>query len=214
MTDENRFFRYIWRFNALVVACIGLAAAWTVAGGLLNPFRPEPPPKGGFAPVPRGAEQGFTYRLDGHGQHRLVGQEELIALNRWKGSPETYGLKHMEVRQYSSTFVTTNSVNLLAVDQKTAHSHWVFAGYNRAIIADDAVYDTVPVNPAQTPAQASALVITVVDADTDKDGELTDKDKQSLYVYRPGMPAATRLLAANLILSTGQAGNDRYLVVL
>lgn len=218
MTDENKFFRYIWRFNAIVLAGAAIAAGGTIIYNLANPWRPaEIAPAGHFAPVPHGAEKGFTYRLENHGERRLIGREELIALDRWNGSPESYGLQHMELRS-SVSYTSARSVNLLAIDQSTVESHWIFRGYNRAILSDDPVYDVipspiVPFEPGPARSSAIALVITVVDADTNKDGELTEKDRQSVYVYRPGTAEAVRLLTADFIVSRQQSGNDRYLVV-
>jgi len=219
MTDENKFFRYVWRFNAIALACVAIAAGGAIIFNLLNPWRPaEPTPAGHFAPVPHGAEKGFTYRLESHGERRLVEREELIALDRWNGSPQSYGLQ--EMRLTSASYIERlRSVNLLAIDQNTVESHWVFRGYDRAIITDDTVYDAVPSGPAvpwgpgAALPSAIALVMTVVDSDTNKDGELTEKDRQSLYVYRPGATEAVRLLTADLIVSRQQSRNDRYLVV-
>ncbi len=222
MADENKFFRIVWRFNALVLACAAIAGGGTIIYNLLHPWRPvEPAPVGHFAPVPRGAEKGFTYRLESHSERRLIGREELIALDRWNGAPETYGLQHMELRasvSYGASYISTRSVNLLAIDQSTVESHWIFQGYDRAILADDSVYDVLPspifpLGAGPTPSSAIALVITVVDSDTNKDGELSEKDRQSLYVYRPGEAEAVRLLTADLIVSRQQSRNDRYLVV-
>jgi len=38
MTDENKFFRYIWRFNAIVLACVAMAAGGAMLYGILNPM--------------------------------------------------------------------------------------------------------------------------------------------------------------------------------
>jgi hypothetical protein len=56
-------------------------------------------------------------------------------------------------------------------------------------------------------------VIHTIDADTNKDGALTNKDQQSLYLYRPGVGLAVKLLDADLVLSTAQADDAHYLVV-
>jgi hypothetical protein len=215
MTDENKFFRYLWRFNAVVLACAGIVVAGGMLYSILNQWRPaEPtPPAGHFAPVPQSAEKEFTYRLQSSAERHVVGQEELIPLGRWNGSPETYSLGHISSGGYVEE---TRSPNVLAVNQVTVESHWIFKGYNRNIIANDLIYEAVP-NPVPPitgqPASAIALVMTVVDADTNNDDELTEKDRKSLYVYRAGAMEAARLLTADLIVSRQQSGNDRYLVV-
>ena len=214
MTDENKFFRYVWRFNAIILACIGIAAAGAMLYSILNPWRPaERTPAGHFAPVPQSAEKEFTFRLQSNGERHVVGREELIALGRWNGSPETYSLGHISSGGYVEE---TRSPNVLAVNQVTVESHWIFKGYSRNIIANDLVYEAVASRaPSALGQQASAiaLVMTVVDADTNKDSELTEKDRQSLYVYCDGTTEAVPLLTADLIVSRQQTGNDRYFVI-
>ncbi len=214
MTDENRFFRYVWRFNAVVLACVAMVVGGAMFYTTLFPWRSvEIAPAGHFAPVPQNAEKEFTYRLQSGGERYVVGREKLIALGRWNGSPESYSLAHASSGRYEET----RSPNILAVDQVTVESHWIFKGYNRNITADDLVYESVPSPVPPTPDQvaspAVALVMTVIDADTNKDGELTEKDRKSLYVYRAGAIEAARLLTADLIVSRQQIGRDRYLVI-
>lgn len=218
MTDENKFFRYLWRFNAVFLAGVGLVVACGAIYSVLTPWRSdEPAPAGHFAPVPRAAENEFTYRLESNGQRRAVGQEVLIALERWKGSPETYGLQELSSpsARYDSR---SRSVNFLAVNPSTAESRWVFDGYGRMIIGGDLIDSVippipVPLVPGQVTSPAIALVMTVVDADTNKDGELTEKDRKSLFVYRAGAIKAVRLFTADLIVSRQQTDNYRYLVI-
>jgi len=211
MTNKSRLFRYLWRFNAVVLAGIGIAVACVVAFSVLDGWRSDQPaPAGHFAPVPQGAEKTFTYRLESNGVRQQVGQEELIALGRWAGSPESYGLSRGVSERVSPQ---SNRVNLLAVDQATAESHWLFKGYDRAIVADEVVYDTISQRPDHSSSSPVALAMLVIDSDTNKDGELTEKDRQSIYIYRPGEAGAVRLLTADLIVSHKQTSNDHYLVI-
>jgi hypothetical protein len=224
MTDENRFFRYLWRFNALVLAGLGIAGACAAIGSFLFPWRPaELAPKGGFAPIPAAAEKEFTYRLEDGGVSQWVGQEGIAALERWKGAPASYGLemKVMIAASSSRRWAGNRNVNMLAVNSGDASSHWLFKGYDRAILSDDLIY------PGRTTAEqsadryaplefrsaATALVMTVVDADTNGDGDLSEKDRQSFYVYRPGTGDPVKLFTADLIKSAHQTGPSSYLVI-
>ncbi|HWY64097.1 MAG TPA: hypothetical protein VNX61_02705 [Rhizomicrobium sp.] len=212
MTYENKFFRFLRRFNAIGLAAIGVVVACGVALAILTPWRPaELAPTGRFAPVPHDAEKAFTYRLENNGKRRRVGQEELVALDRWRGSPETDGVAESAVS--SARYVQSRRVNLLAVDQVTAESHWLFKGYDRAIVADDTVYDSISLRRDQASSSPIALVMIVADSDTNKDGEMSEEDRQTLYVYRPGTAQAVRLLTADLIVSRLQTSDDRYLVI-
>ena len=117
-------------------------------------------------------------------------------------------------------------VNLLAVDTRTSASHWLFHGYDRMILTEDAVYELAPADTNRSSptiisangtgrgAQlAIALVLQTVDADTNKDGKLSAKDEHSLYVYRAGASEVVKIIAADDFLSTQQIGLDKYLVV-
>lgn len=114
-------------------------------------------------------------------------------------------------------------MNLLAVDGTNGSGHWLFHGFNREIVSEDTVTRTgdrsdsvavaIPGNIATSRASAIAIVVHTIDADTNKDSALTDKDKQSLYVYRPGMGFATKLIDVDYLLSSTQTNGARYLVV-
>ncbi|HWA89764.1 MAG TPA: hypothetical protein VG889_07005 [Rhizomicrobium sp.] len=216
--DQNNFFRWVWRFNALALAGGGLFILGMAAISLLSAPIFQAPPEGHFTPVPNGAEKDHTYRLSP--LQLSVGGEVLFQLGRWDGAPNKYGLADITVRS-PSEYGGPNTVNLLAVDGATGAGHHLFRGYDREIVSWNAVTrpgdkpDSVPVpgQPIASGPAAIALVIRTIDADTDKDGALTAKDKQSLYVYRPGDGLATKLIDVDYLLSSDRTDGAHYLVV-
>lgn len=138
--------------------------------------------------------------------------ESILSLHKWKGAPRSYGLadKMPESSVYASA---VDGVNLLALNDVTGAGHWLFHGYKRAILSEEGVNreNAVPV-PGYVP-NVIALVIQTIDADTNSDGELTEKDRQSLYFYRPGMQFAEKFLDADYIVSRGQTDTNGFLVV-
>ena len=228
MTDDNKFFRWVWRFNALVVAVAGLGVlalvGFSFAATLMRP--PYDKPAGGFTPVPPAAEQNATYRIEessyGIGGITLVSggvRERMLALRRWEGAPSSFGLANAIVERTSQSYVgreAVNAVNLLILNVETGDSHWMFAGYHRAIVTGEPVY---PVDPYITEASQAPsippgfMVLLVRDSDDNHDGKLDDKDRISLYAYRAGTPAPIKFLTADLIISTRQIGADKYMVV-
>ena len=64
MQEDNKFFRFVWRVNAVLLALAGLAVvvlvSWELVANLLRP-RYEPVPEGNFRPVPRGIWGRDTY---------------------------------------------------------------------------------------------------------------------------------------------------------
>ena len=202
MQNAEKYFRYLWRFNAVTMAVIGFAVVVAVVANLLSTLwsAPHSGAVGNFAPVSMSAEHGYTYGL-ARDALRLSGtREELFALKRWKGAG------------YGASSANAQDVNLLIVDDGDATSHWLFRGYDRTILSRDEVHasDVADIN-AYSPVVA--LVLTVLDADTNKDGRIDGKDRQSLYVYRVGGASAVKFFTADDVLSARQVGTDRYLVI-
>jgi hypothetical protein len=202
--QAEKYFRYLWRFNAVVMAVIGFAVVVAFVANLLSPLwdGPRYGPTGNFAPVPKSAERGYSYRLV-RDAIRLSGtREQIFVLKRWKGNPDGYGASSSDAQD----------VNFLVVDDSNAASHWLFHGYDRTILSRDEVYasDVADFN-AYSPVVA--LVLTVLDADTNKDGRIDGKDQESLYVYRVGGASAVKFFTADHVLAARQVGSDRYMVI-
>lgn len=217
--EQNRFFRWVWRFNALILALGGIFLVVMAAWSLFAPRWGEEP-SGHFTPVPKSAEQDHTYRLS-----RLslaIGREALFQLGRWEGAPQTYGLATMKVSSENARYNGPDTVNLLAVDERSGAGHWLFHGYGREIVSEEAITMKLTpeiaavFSPNAAPANGEvtiALAIRTIDADTDKDGALTAKDRQSFYVYRAGTGFATKLTAVDYVISSEQADDTHYLLV-
>jgi hypothetical protein len=196
MRDASKYFQYLWRFNAVVMAVIGFAIVAAFVTNLLSSLwnAPDSGAAGSFAPVPRSAEHGYTYRL-ARDAIRLSGtRDEIFVLKCWKGDSEA------------------RDVNLLVVNNVSAASHWLFRGTDRTILARSEVHasDIVDFNVY---SPVVALVLTVADADSNEDDRIDGKDRQSLYFYRVGAAAAVKFFTADRVLAAQQVGTDRYLVI-
>jgi hypothetical protein len=190
-------------------------------------------PEGHFAPAPKTAEAEHTYRLRTLGVLNFPGSkgnsgDVLFALGEWQGNPAVYGLQDISG---AHDYREPRDVNLLLVDGMTSESRWLFRGNHRNIVtwsvvtAASAPQEPAATGPVVIPAPGfdgsiapnipgvAALVVTVVDTDTNKDGELGDGDSRSLYVYRPGGGEAVKLLTADIVKVSSQVGTDRYVVV-
>ena len=235
MSDENRFFRWVWRFNGIVLALFVTASAFMLGHNLWRMLVGEHQewggPSGHFVPVPKSAEENFTYRLATDRSPVVLVHEEVFSLMRWKGEPQAYGLADNSLS--SSDNSEMQEVNRLAVDAEGSAGHWLFRGYERIILTENTIDESMPESAGSTgpqviravPAQvatpvpamgahsATAIVLETVDADTDKDGKLTVKDRHSLYVYRAGAVEAVKFISADSFLSLQQMGADKYLVI-
>jgi hypothetical protein len=220
MPEESRFFRVLWRFNAILLAVVGILAIGLLGTAALQSWmwrhNYQPPPEGHFTPVPKAAEQSFTYRLSVQPDFVLLRGEQFYALQRWKGSPSSYGLAMADLTiASSSAYHYTDAVNLLAVNTGTGASHWLFDGYRRAVIDQRAIYSGGPLvsNELPTSKDPTALVIRTVDNDTNNDGQLDFKDRQTLYAYRPGDTRAVKFFEADYIISMGEVEGGNFFVV-
>lgn len=197
MKDVEKFFRYLWRFNAVAMAVIGFGVIVGFVGFLFSALwsAPQSDRAGAFAPVPKSARHGYTYRL-GNDAFRLAGtSEEVFVLERWKGDDSPSG---------------TRNVNLLVVNGDTAASHWLFRGNGQLILSRDEVHASDIAN-YNAVSPVTALVLTAVDVGADD--KLAARDRESLYYYRVGGGGAVRFFTADRILAGRQAGADKYLVI-
>ncbi len=237
MSEENRFFRWVWRFNAVVIALavlglVGIAAA-SLVWEYLRPWQPEKP-VGHFAPVTSVAEARNTYRLRASGTIAFAkpGAQQVdmvFSLGDWAGNPSEYGLQDVSSARRSRE---AYNANLLLVNSETGEGHWLFSGVGRNVESWDAVIDPGakdPVNVTPTGAQVIvasgatpryfgdtqsvvAVILKVIEKDRNGDGSLDDKDGVSFYFYRLGDNAALKLLDVDLVLSQTQIGANRYAI--
>ena len=215
MSDENKLFRFLWRFNAILLAVAGILVVGALSTSMIENWmmrhRSPEAPQGDFTPVPKSAEKNYTYRLEAQPEISALPHEEFLALQRWDGSPESNGLA-MDLKATagfsSSSYQYTDAVNILSVNISAGTSHWLFAGYSRRIVDQQAIYAEDPLAPSgsKTSANPIALVIRTVDKDTNGDGQLDYRDGWSLYYYRPGDVKATKFFDAAYIISM----NDLY----
>jgi hypothetical protein len=226
MTDQNGFFRFLWRFNALALAAVFVIGAGLAVFAVVMPLlRPKfDAPVGHYSPVPKAAETDATYRIEDNAYTGYTfvtsdRRERLLMLRRWSGSPASYGLANqlVEARSFSSP-VALNAVNLLVVNADTGDSHWLFKGYARAIGLGEPIYPVdmslnVRSNFEPQNAAPTGMILRVHERDDNGDGTLDEKDHTTLYAYQPGKAEPIRLLTADLILSTNQVSAEKYAVV-
>ena len=207
MPEENKFFRFVWRFNALALAVTALAViASMVAFGLASfRFERDWMADTHLKNVVNNEKQKFAYRLSDADDASLQHQK-LFVLQRWEGETAQPGLSD----SYSGR--SGQDVNLLIVDE-TGAGRWVFRGNERTISSRNTILESEQKAGSGETPQATGLAITVIDSDTNGDGRLTAKDRQTLYGYRLGSERPVKLMTADDFLGARQFGVDKYLVV-
>jgi len=103
------------------------------------------------------------------------------------------------------------TVNILVVDKKTGDNTWLFQGYNRVIIGQEAMltgrwYYHEP--QVDDDVAVQLMVLRVIEGDSNGDGLLTTSDRQTLYVARFQTGSPENFLSADQIYFTRQQGKE------
>lgn len=214
MPQDGLFFRVLRRFNLIVWALVGIAALMVAAT-----YLPELPwmtsliaKVGGDTAVPvaqapaktDGYELQAEYYPSGEAYPPIARDKVLFVLRKSMPpvDPTTFLPNKEEV------------VNLMVIDED-GQGHWLFQGHDRLIVSREAVYQGPQPAGAEVATDARpivALVMQVVEADTNKDGKLGEDDAISLYVWRKGDSKAEKLLTSDTLMGVGRMGENRYLV--
>jgi hypothetical protein len=198
MRGEGGFFRLLWRVNAVLAFAVAIAGLWFIAvmsqGRLEWPALFQTPAK----TEPQKAAPNYTYALE---PNLLVGGAEaypfkLYRLMRWD-EPRR--------RTARTPYATAAAVNILVVDKETGANHWLFRGFDRAILSQDPLMSSVAVNETWDTERGSpirCLVLRVADTGW----------QQSLYVWRYDGSEPLKVLTADQIWMADQIERDKYLV--
>jgi len=214
MQDDNRFFRFLNRVNAIILPVAGIAVLVFIAVSAFPLWYHDVPPERFVAQgVIADTKYKYAFSEDPH----ALGEADMnLGLIRLDGTNESMLVLKRVVEEGGGSLSRASrgdeNANLLLIDLDTAKSHWMFAGTNRNIMSSFEVRAAVPTsggasNPVVT------LLLTVVDADTNKDGQFNGADDQVLYVYRPGAPAAFKLMSARSISYIAQIDSGKVFVV-
>jgi hypothetical protein len=201
MTDSNRFFRFLWRANALVIFCVALLA------GLLGLY-------------------GLFYIVKDNIRNRevtdvlIVNPEQQVEEETILGYPRAipgttfvriplYREQKTDLSYYSKSS-NANTVNEVFIDSATGNSVWLFKGTQRLILGS---VDILSKLKAEAPL-ATAIVYTVAEKDTDANGRLTPSDHVSVGFSNPQGNTYNPLLEdIEKLFATEQVADDRLMVL-
>ena len=213
MSDQNRFFRWVWRFNGLLIAVLLLlllaAVVISYTSGWFRHGQDTQP-----VAVVVHADKTVSYQLNDD-PLVLSGTDEVVfGLYRGDRFDNPYKLRRM-LDSSSYDRLSYAEVNLLVV-RGDGSSQWLFPGYNRAILSRNEVCAAKEPEQAwlkQTCKTTSALVIDVAGIRVDEKGEYETIAPESLYVYRPGDREPVKFATADVFRTSRQLEADRYIVV-
>jgi hypothetical protein len=201
MQDNNRFFQFVWRVNALAIAAVAVVAGMLGLYGLgsivgyetrdrevtdLVTVDPE---------VPRQEEA----RL---GQPFPIGGTQVVRIPLYlaQKTDATYYIKSSG----------DNIVNELYVDSNTGKSTWLFKGTKRLIFNQTSVLRQLK---SEQP-NVTSLVYALVDNDSNKDGRLSPKDLAAIGYSSPDGAIYTPLIdGIEKLYAIEQVSDDRLMIL-
>ncbi len=201
--SESRFFKYVWRFNALAIAgaattCIllGLSAGMSIFNAEQRPHR-------------------VTNIVN-------VDQEDKASEEFSLGNPSAIaGISYVQVPLYRGRRYGVGSiysggsqqvVNLLFLNISTNESRWLFNGVGQ-VLDSHTLFNKL--KDANDPSRAAiAVVHVVVEKDTDGDKRLTEKDAISLATSATDGTNYRKLIeGVDQLYSFKQIADDKVLVL-
>jgi hypothetical protein len=201
MQDNNRFFQFVWRLNALAIAGVAVVAGLLGLYGLISIFDWET----------RDREVTDLLAVEPD-----VSRQDEVRLGYPTTIPGTQYVRVPLFREqkrdlsYYSKSSGDNTVNELYVDSSTGKSKWLFAGTDRLIL-----------NQLQTMQQlksdqpiATSILYSLVDKDTNNDKRLSPQDVTSIgYASLDGTVYTPLLDNIGKLYSVEQVADDKVMVI-
>lgn len=211
ISDENRFFKFLWRVNAVLIAFFALigflVGAFILYMTFSGVFR-ERNVRNVVNVSSQAVEQdkfefGYPYMIDGSNYLR-------IALNR---DQKYY------VGSFPKSKVAASRVNFLFLNVIDGSSRWLASGHDQLIASDLMLFDSLETSEGSKsdddlPRKPSRIIYQVIEVDSDANGLMTDKDKVSVFTSGIDGSGYTRLIeAADQVLMTRQTTDEQFIVM-
>lgn len=182
--DDNRFFKTVWRFNALALALILILAASVFVWELV------------FRDLFRARSVAEVVNIDS-ADETIVETFKISVVKRVNGhsvfrvnlqSEQTYN------QSYSSKGTRQTTVNTGFYDPATGQTVWIFPTQKQLITDVRAIYLTSDDSGDKDDAVVHSYLVTFVDQDTSNDQRLSNSDKKSVLSVMPNGTDTTLIL--------------------
>ena len=184
MSDENKFFRLVWRLNAILLLALLLLVVIALSVRLAWHHSHSPLDKANFTDTVKMLKGWSTATLEPVDTPfaGLNGASERVWSLVDGGGPNQRIVR-----------------NILALNDKAGTSHWLFAPGPRVIV-DSVMQIGRPDRENTVSIGYIGMVLVVADADTNKDGVVDERDRLSLYYYGLDDKLPVKMLAADRII--------------
>ena len=201
MLDNNRFFRFLWRINALAITGVALIAAVLGAYALYSILRAETRDRNVSDLLVVNPEQPVQEEV-------ILGRPRALAGTKMVRVP-LYREQKIDVSYYSKES-GSNTVNELVIDSVTGKSEWLFKDTARLIVNITETRQEINSDAPKT----EAIVYSMIERDSNSDGKLTATDKISIG-YSNAEAANYVPLLDNIekLYAVQQVADDRLMVI-
>jgi len=202
--SENKFFKYIWRFNALVIAGAAVLCILIFSFAAIKIFMDE-------------TRERHVTNVVNVGENAKVNEEFVL------GYPDTMaGTDYVRTplyrdQSYDMSYYLKSSggdeVNYLFLNASNNESKWLLESTNQLFISDTVLSDKLKNLPAET-NKAVGIVYSLVEKDSDGDGRLTNKDAITISTSSTDGTQYRKLIEGiDRLYSVKQITDDKVLVL-
>lgn len=201
---SNRFFRTVWRFNAIAIAVttvivvlLSASLAWSIFGETTRTRRVT-------NVVNVGAQEKVSEEFSLGAPVALAGTPYVrVPLVRGQAYPGSYYLKRSE----------QNVVNYLFLNTANSESKWLFEHANQLIVEGQILYDKAKFAPDSSRNVVGVLYV-VIDRDSNGDNRLSERDAVSLATSDLDGTNYRKLIdGMEQLYSVQQVADDKVLVL-
>jgi len=204
MEKDNRFFRFLWRFNALVIAGLGLIVICIAGIPLpMEYFAGRIAAENPATFIPTKNTNNVTYALGA--QSRLDGTPYiLVDLNRM-------GQLHAGDGFSSGRGIDQSTVNLLLLDGDNGKSRWLLSGLNH-IVWHMELRSIFPA-PDDSHETVTGVIISSTPGNSGDNGVFKTRTPESLYYVPVGGSETTKFFSAEDIQFVDQIDATTILIL-
>ncbi|MET0679150.1 MAG: hypothetical protein ABW175_25400 [Bradyrhizobium sp.] len=203
--DENRFFKYVWRFNALVVAGASIIVVLLGLYAAVQVFMPDTRSRRVTNVVDVGDKDTPSDEF-ALGRATVIEGTPYVKIPLYRGRPYSPS-------SLSLTGGTQRAVNYLFVNTSSGESKWLFEVAGQLITESEVLYDKARNSPGES-RRGIGVVYTLVERDSNGDNRLTDKDALSLAFTKIDGSTYRKLIEnAKRFDYVGQVADDKVLVL-
>jgi hypothetical protein len=192
MTDQNGFFRFVWRVNGLLLLLFLLVLSGLLAFTQWKEWKSRQERDRYVVAAVKAQQSATKFTLQAASSAGPFGGPTALHILEEDKAP------YMQYPHPDQIIMH----NVLSVNEKAGTSHWLFPKGHQIILAQQMVYNFGTGKEGEESSLASrelGFAMVLVEADSNKDGEVDERDRQSLYFYRLDEKSPEKLLSADVI---------------